>query len=353
MNQSPQSTSGGPGAPDISGGSSGPQSIPGSAGGIDRRLCVAPMVGVTDRWARALYRALCPGALLFTEMFVARMLLFTARTPHRVQRLPGQDDPARTRSADPTVLQLAGHEPEALMRGAELGQELGYVEINLNLGCPSKKVVKGGFGACQMQHPEQVAELLAAMGRACDLPLSVKTRTGLGDEPDGGRLRELLRHVGQAGCSVLYLHARNAVLKGLTAAQNRAVPPLRYDIAARVRDEFPDLTLVVNGGIRSQERALELLGQHQGVMIGRAAQSHPGLLAQLGRSIHGRGGRSLSGVVAQVLRQAESAGEPPVRVMRHLVGLAREQRGAKIWRRRVTDRSLRAEDCVELLEALP
>ncbi|HKU16382.1 MAG TPA: tRNA dihydrouridine(20/20a) synthase DusA [Steroidobacteraceae bacterium] len=247
---------------------------------LDRRCCIAPMMDYTDRHCRYFLRLLSPGALLYTEMITAAAIV--------------RGDAARLLDFHPTehpvALQLGGSNPDELAQAARTGAQFGYDEINLNCGCPSDRVQSGRFGACLMGEPQVVAECVGAMRAAVQIPVTVKCRIGIEPMPHTATdsydfLVRFVAAVAQAGCTVFVVHARQAVLNGLSPKENREIPPLQYDVVRQLRADFPALTFVVNGGIRTLEDALEHLQLFDGVMIGREAYQNPYLLALLHRAV--------------------------------------------------------------------
>ncbi|MEM6708458.1 MAG: tRNA dihydrouridine(20/20a) synthase DusA [Pseudomonadota bacterium] len=237
----------------------------------DARLCVAPMMAWTDRHCRTLHRLFSPHALLFTEMVTADALIFGngARTlEHRPAEYP-------------LVAQLGGADPERLATATAQISAAGFAEINLNVGCPSDRVQRGRFGACLMKEPELVADCIEAMQAVSQVPITVKCRLGVDDLDSDEHLHEFTAALEQRGLQRLYLHARKALLKGLSPAQNRQIPPLQYERGYRLAEAFPELDIVLNGGIVDAPSALEHLNHMAGVMIGRAAYQHPALLRAL------------------------------------------------------------------------
>ncbi|HEY5757302.1 MAG TPA: tRNA dihydrouridine(20/20a) synthase DusA [Steroidobacter sp.] len=246
---------------------------------LDRRVSVAPMMDYTDRHCRYFLRLLSPNTLLYTEMLTSAALV--------------RGDGARLLTYDntehPVALQLGGSDPKELAIAAKMGEDVGYDEINLNCGCPSDRVQSGRFGACLMGEPSVVAECVSAMRAVVSVPVTVKCRIGIEPMPQVSDEFEFLRNfiatVAAAGCDVFVVHARKAILKGLSPKENREIPPLKYDVAAALRTEFPKLTFVVNGGIKTVEEVQTHLQTFDGVMIGREAYSNPYLLAQLEQAV--------------------------------------------------------------------
>jgi tRNA-dihydrouridine synthase A len=247
---------------------------------LDRRVSVAPMMDYTDRHCRYFLRLLSPSALLYTEMITAAAIV--RGDAHRLLEF----HPAE----HPVALQLGGSNPDELAHAARVGAEFGYDEINLNCGCPSDRVQSGRFGACLMGEPSLVAECVSAMRGAVAVPVTVKCRIGIEPMPHTALdtyefLVQFVDAVAQSGCQVFVVHARQAVLNGLSPKENREIPPLQYDVVRQLRADFPALTFVVNGGLRTLEDALEHLRVFDGVMIGREAYSNPYLLALLHRAV--------------------------------------------------------------------
>jgi tRNA-dihydrouridine synthase A len=309
------------------------------------RLCVAPMMEWTDRHERYFLRLIARRIRLYTEMIPVGAILFGDAV--RFLRF----DPAE----HPVALQLGGADPDALARCAEIGQRFGYDEINLNVGCPSGRVQNARFGACLMAEPELVARCVAAMAGAIDLPVTVKTRIGIDDQDHYGFLARLVEAVAAAGCAVLILHARKALLRGLNPKQNREIPPLRYDVAHRVKRDFPELTVVVNGGIRSLEQACSQLAQVDGVMIGREAYQNPYCLAAWQQELLGTKEPipSRAAVVARLLPYVErelAEGTPLKAITRHLMGLFNGLPGARAWRRHLSEHAHRPGAGTEVIQ---
>jgi tRNA-dihydrouridine synthase A len=243
---------------------------------LDRRVCVAPMMDYTDRHCRYFLRLLSPSALLYTEMITA-----TALIRGNAARLLDFDV-----SEHPVALQLGGCDPTELAIAARMGEAHGYDEINLNCGCPSDRVKSGRFGACLMGTPALVAESVAAMRAVVRVPVTVKCRIGIEPMPAGSAgeyefLSRFIATVAASGCDTFVVHARRAMLNGLSPKQNREIPPLRYDVVRQLREDFPALKFVLNGGIRTVADVGSHLADFDGVMLGREAYSNPYLLAEL------------------------------------------------------------------------
>ena len=298
------------------------------------RLCVAPMMDWTDRHCRYFLRQVSSRARLYTEMITTGALIHGDVARHL----------AFDEAEHPVALQLGGSEPDELARCAALGERYGYDEINLNIGCPSERVQRGAFGACLMAEPKLVATCVAAIRDIVKIPVTVKHRTGIDRIEDYAFLRDFVGTVAEAGCRTFIVHARNAVLKGLSPKENREIPPLKYDYVYRLKRELPHLEIVINGGIATRDAMQEHLRHADGVMLGRAAYHDPWLIADAGNSRE-----------RVVRRMHEYAGRhlPLRQVTRHMLGLYHGMPRARLWRRMLSDARRLAENRPALLlEAL-
>jgi len=291
------------------------------------------MMDWTDRHCRFFLRLFAPGTLLYTEMITAAAILRGNR-----RRLLAFD-PAE----HPVALQVGGSEPDQLALAARAGADAGYDEINLNVGCPSERVQSGAFGACLMAEPELVARCVDAMRAAVSVPVTVKCRIGIDSHDEFSYLRNFVDSVAAAGCRVFIVHARKAILKGLSPKQNREIPPLRHDYVERLKCERPDLTIVLNGGLRLPDDVVRALATVDGVMLGREAYHNPYVLSQLQARL-GHDASWCAPTPAQVMERlipyvAErcAAGDPLASITRHILGLFAGRAGARAWRRYFTD----------------
>ena len=303
---------------------------------LDRRLSVAPMMDYTDRHCRYLLRLLSPRSLLYTEMVTAHALVHG-----HLDRLLGFDP-----FEHPVALQLGGSDPALLARAAKLGEQYGYREINLNVGCPSDRVQSGRFGACLMAEPEIVAECMIAMREAVSVPVTVKCRIGIDELEDYGFFEWFVLAVRKAGVDVFVVHARNAILQGLTPKENREIPPLRYDVPERLKREHPELTVILNGGIRTVAEVREWLPKFDGVMIGRQIYHEPYLLAELDAHFLGPGfvPPSREQVVeryADYVERMLAEGHRLPLMLRHVQGLFAGLPNARAWRRYLAEHAIR------------
>jgi tRNA-dihydrouridine synthase A len=302
------------------------------------------MMDWTDRHCRRLHRTLSRRARLYTEMLTADAVAHGDRA-----RLLAFD-PAE----HPVALQLGGSAPGKLALAARIAEDLGYDEVNLNVGCPSDRVQSGRFGACLMAEPALVAECMAAIGAAVRIPATVKCRLGVDDQDPEAALFALADACAAAGVGVFVVHARKAWLKGLSPKENREVPPLDYALVYRLKRERPRLTVVINGGIASLEEAQGHLAHVDGAMLGRAAYHEPGRLGEADRRLFGEGedvgprqavARYLPYVRAELARGAHLAA-----MTRHMLGLFHGQPGARSWRRILTVEGARPGAGVEVIE---
>ena len=302
------------------------------------------MMDWTDRHCRYFLRLLSPSVFLYTEMITA------AAIEHGDRDELLRHDPAE----HPLAVQLGGSNPRQMALAARECARRGYDEININVGCPSDRVRSGRFGACLMAAPDTVAACFRAMSDACDLPLTVKTRIGIDDNDSFEFLARFVDTVRDAGCREFTVHARIAMLEGLTPKENRTVPPLNYERVLRLKRERSDLKILINGGITDLDQAAELLAAVDGIMIGRQAYHEPYFLAELER-------RFLSGAPSPDRRAVVSAmqeyideqlrrGERLGRITRHMLGLYAGQPGARAWRRTISENAHRPGSGAELLD---
>jgi tRNA-dihydrouridine synthase A len=296
------------------------------------------MMDWTDRHCRYFLREVSSQARLYTEMITTGALIH-GDVPRHLDF---------SKEEHPVALQLGGSEPYDLALCAKLGERYGYDEINLNIGCPSERVQRGAFGACLMAEPQLVADCVRAIRDAVKVPVTVKHRIGLDKGEEYSFVRDFVGTVSQAGCKTFIAHARNAVLKGLSPKENREVPPLKYDYVYRLKQDFPELTIVINGGITTQTGIQEQLKKVDGVMLGRAAYHNPWLLADAGKT--------RADVVAKMVaysREAIAAGFSLRNITRHMLGLYHATPRARLWRRMLSDSALlQRNDPALLVQAL-
>jgi tRNA-dihydrouridine synthase A len=310
-------------------------------------ISVAPMMDWTDRHCRYFMRLLSPSALLYTEMVTAAAIVHG--DADRFLRFNAEEHPV--------ALQLGGSNPDWMARAAAKGAAYGYDEININVGCPSDRVQSGQFGACLMASPDLVARCFVAMQKESDAPVTVKSRIGINDQDSYGFLRGFVDTLADAGCRKFVVHARIAILEGLSPKENRSVPPLDYERVYRLKEDRPDLEIVINGGLTSIESIDAALQRVDGAMIGRQAYHQPYFLAELEAHLNaGWRPPSRRAIVERMLPYTDdrmSEGVPLNSITRHMLGLYAGRPGARAWRRYVSEHAHREGAGSEVLaEAL-
>ena len=309
-----------------------------------RLISVAPMMDWTDRHCRYFHRLLAPSAMLYTEMVTTGAIIhgdvdrFLAYNPEE----------------HPLALQLGGSEPEDLATCARIAEQRGFDEINLNVGCPSDRVQRGSFGACLMLEPDLVRDCMSAMLDAVDIPVTIKTRLGVDDHESYEFVSDFVGRVAESGCSVFIMHARKAVLAGLSPKQNRDVPALHYDWVYRLKKESPGLQIVINGGIETVESAAGHLQHVDGVMLGRAAYHNPWVLAESQKRLFpGQVDTCREDIIDSMnvyIERQVRAGTAVKHISRHLLGLFQGMPGAKAWRRYLSENAFKDDTNTELLQ---
>lgn len=304
------------------------------------------MMDWTTSECRTFHRLLAPHALLYTEMVTTGALLHGDIERHL--RFDA--------SEHPVALQLGGSEPDALARCAELAQQWQYDEVNLNCGCPSDRVQEGRFGACLMREADRVADCVRAMRAATSLPVTVKHRVGIDDSEDYAFMRGFVETVAAAGCTTFVVHARKAWLQGLSPRENREIPPLTYEHVYRLKQEFPQLTVIINGGIRTLDQCREHLRYVDGVMLGREAYENPYALVELDRSLFETSSQThnetdnetdktlptreeIMDAYRPYVERELARGTPLNRITRHILGLYRGQSGGRAFRRHLSEQA--------------
>ena len=345
------------GSPVASARVSGRGARPGSAAGvrfvpgtspIDRRLSVAPMMDCTDRHFRYLVRLVTRHTLLYTEMVTSAALVH-GRRGHLLDFAEEEH---------PIALQLGGSDPAELARCARFAAERGFDEINLNVGCPSDRVRNGRFGACLMAEPEVVAHCVETMASAGGLPVTVKTRIGIDDRDRYEDLAEFVESIVEAGCRTVIVHARKAWLSGLSPKENREIPPLRYDVVYRLKEDFPALEIIVNGGITSLDGVVAHNERVDGSMVGREAYRNPFVLGDADCRLFGDRTATtpdrveIAGRMAAYARREVERGTRLHHVTRHMLGLFHATSGARRWRRYLSTEASRRNDAAVITEAL-
>lgn len=304
------------------------------------RLSVAPMIDWTDKHCRAFHRLLSPNALLYTEMITTGAILNGDADRHL----------AFSKAEHPVALQLGGSDPADLATCAKTGQDYGYDAINLNCGCPSDRVQKGKFGACLMAEPSLVADCVAAMTQAVTIPVTVKCRIGIDDSDDYPFLERFVTQVMGAGCDTFIIHARKAWLKGLSPKENREIPPLRYDIAAQIKEKFPQLTIILNGGLTTIDQVKDALDIFDGVMIGREAYNNPYFLTDMELAFFGTPQPDRFDICNKMVSYIEGQTSTIHSTTRHMLGLFNGLRGARQFRQILSTDAHTATSAQDVME---
>ncbi|MDD5274638.1 MAG: tRNA dihydrouridine(20/20a) synthase DusA [Methylovulum sp.] len=302
------------------------------------RFCVAPMLDWTDRHCRFFHRLMSRHALLYTEMVTTGALIHGDQ--HRFLQFNAAEHPL--------ALQLGGSNPRELAICAKMAEDYGYDEVNLNVGCPSDRVQNGRFGACLMAEPALVAECVSAMQQAVSIPVTVKSRIGIDDRDSYPELVQFVSTVADAGCQRFIIHARKAWLSGLSPKQNRDVPPLRYDVVYQLKIDFPQLEIILNGGVTSLDQTEDILQQVDGVMVGREAYQNPYFLAEVDRRLFAGADDILSReqIVGQLIPYIKGQLKTGVRlnsIARHILGLFHGEYGGRLWRRTISEQACKTD----------
>jgi len=298
---------------------------------MNRKVCVAPMMDCTDRHERFFLRLISKNVLLYTEMIVSEAI--------------SRGDKKKLLSFNlnekPLALQVGGSSPTLLAEAAKTGEDFGYDEINLNLGCPSKKVEKNKFGACLMKEPNLVADCLNKMQSVCKLPITIKTRIGYDDVEDYENLYKFIEILKKTGIKTFIIHARKAILGKFTPKQNLNIPPLKYDVVYRLKKDFPKEEIIINGGITSTEQIKEHLKIVDGVMMGRSIYHSPYLLGDIEREIFNNKNilsrREVMESLVPYVKEETKKGTRLNQIMRHTLGLFHGQAGSSFWKRYLSE----------------
>lgn len=313
---------------------------------LNRRFCVAPMLDWTDRHERYLLRLLSKHAVLYTEMVTTGALIYGDK--HRHLQFNAEEHPV--------ALQLGGSEPKDMALSAKMAEDYGYDEVNINVGCPSDRVQQGAFGACLMAEAELVAENIVAMQKAVKIPVTVKNRIAIDDMPEYETLHNFLQVVSQAGCKTFIIHARKAWLKGLSPKQNRDVPPLNYQLVYQIKQEFPELEIIINGGIKTLEASEQHLKQVDGVMMGREVYHNPFIMNEVDKRLYSdKTARNSSELeilnqYMDYMQKQLNQGLLLKHMSRHLLGLFTGKPGAKAWRRHISENAYKKGAGIEVIQ---
>ncbi len=302
------------------------------------------MLDWTDRHCRYFHRLLTKKSVLYTEMVTTGALLHGE--PERHLRFNQEEHPV--------ALQLGGSEPMQMAECARLAASYGYDEVNINVGCPSERVQKGAFGACLMAEPALIAECVSAMQAAVNIPVTVKNRIGIDDQEDYADLHHFIDTVSQAGCQTFIIHARKAWLKGLSPKENREIPPLRYELVYELKQAFPHLEIIVNGGITTLEQCQQHLQHVDGVMVGREAYHNPWLLAQVDSVLYGvddpfQDRKAVLDAFLDYVQAQQAVGVALNHMSRHILGLFQGMPGARAFRQLISENAHKPDAGVKLL----
>jgi tRNA-dihydrouridine synthase A len=312
---------------------------------LDRKFCIAPMLDWTDRHYRYFARLISKKAVLYTEMITTGALIHGDRD--RYLQFNDQESPL--------AIQLGGSNPVDLALCAKMAEDLGYDEVNLNVGCPSDRVQNNMIGACLMGHPELVAECIAAMQNAVSVPVTVKHRIGIDDQDSYEELHHFVNTVADTGCSTFIVHARKAILKGLSPKENRNIPPLKYDVAYQLKKDFPSLDIIVNGGIKTINESLDHITHLDGVMVGREAYQNPWILSEVDEQLYGEKANTLTRhevleamlpYIEQELKQGNYLGH----ITRHILGLFHSMPGGRRYRRYLSENAHKSGAGIDVIK---
>lgn len=313
---------------------------------LNRRFCVAPMLDWTDRHERYFLRLISKHALLYTEMVTTGALIHGDKHKHLQYNS----------EEHPVALQLGGSNPKDMELCAIMAEDYGYDEVNINVGCPSDRVQNGAFGACLMAEAELVAENVFAMQNAVKIPVTVKNRIAIDEMPEYETLHNFMKVVSHAGCKTFIIHARKAWLKGLSPKQNRDVPPLNYELVYQIKREFPELEIIINGGIKTLEECQQHLKQVDGVMVGREVYHNPFIMKEVDKQLyHEQTAKELTEteILEQYIDYMQDQLDQGVflkHMSRHLLGLFTGKPGAKAWRRHISENAYKSGAGIEVIQ---
>ena len=309
------------------------------------KISIAPMMDCTDKHFRMIMRQISSEALLYTEMIVAQSLIYSKKKEKFLDY---------NKQEHPIAIQFGGDNPRLLSEAAQFAEEWGYDEINLNLGCPSPRVSSGNFGVCLMNSPEIVIKCIESIKNSCKLPITIKHRIGVDDNDSFKNLNEFVRSIAEAGVERFSVHARKAILKGLNPKENRTIPPLRYDIVEKLKQENPYLKIEINGGFSNIEDCKNAIKIFDGVMIGRSAYKHPLRWSRIDEVFYGvnPSEKKASSIIFQLIPYIENHlrnGGESWEICKHLINLVEGIPKAKIWRNSISEKSINKELDIDFL----
>lgn len=312
----------------------------------NRRFCVAPMLDWTDRHERYLLRLISKHALLYSEMVTTGALIHGDIERHLQYNT----------EEHPIALQLGGSNPKDMASCAKLAEDYGYDEVNINVGCPSDRVQHGAFGACLMAEAKLVAENVSAMRDVVNIPITVKNRIAIDEMPEYETLHNFLTIVSEAGCRTFIIHARKAWLKGLSPKQNRDIPPLNYELVYQMKREFPELEIIINGGIKTIEECKQHLTQIDGIMMGREVYHNPFIMSDIDQQLYNdattikQSEFDILNHYIDYMQEQLKQGVYLKHMSRHLLGLFSGKPGAKAWRRHISENAYKPESGIEIIQ---
>ena len=309
------------------------------------KISVAPMMDCTDKHFRMIIRKISSKALLYTEMIVAQSLIYTDKK-ERFLDFNSEEHPLS--------IQFGGENPKMLEEAAKMAQDWGYDEINFNVGCPSPRVCSGNFGASLMKEPAKVARCIESLKNSCNLPVTIKHRIGVDEEDSFNKLNNFVQEVANAGADRFIVHARKAILKGLNPKQNRTIPPLKYDVVEKLKKNNPNIVIEINGGFKNIDQCIDALKNFDGVMIGRSAYKHPLIWSEIDQKIYRENftSKKSSEIIFSLIPYIENHlknGGKSWDICKHLINLVEGIPKAKIWRNKISTKSLKKQLSIDYL----
>ena len=314
---------------------------------LNRTFSTAPMMDWSDKHCRYFWRKLSSEALLYTEMVTTGAIMHGKGGPERFLGFNEEEHPV--------ALQLGGSKPDELAQCSKIAQDFGYNEVNLNVGCPSDRVQNNMIGACLMGHPQLVADCIKAMQDACDIPVTVKHRIGIDDQDSYEELHHFVKTVSDTGCSTFIVHARKAILQGLSPKENREIPPLKYEVVKQLKQDFPNLEILLNGGLQTMEQFKDALEFCDGVMVGREAYHNPSILLDVDHELYGleSSTKSKKDIIRDMYPYIEnhlSQDGKLAYITRHMLGLFNGLPGSRQFRRHLSEQAYKSDANIETIE---
>lgn len=314
---------------------------------LNRTFSTAPMMDWSDKHCRYFWRKLSSEALLYTEMVTTGAVIHGKGGPERFLGFNEEEHPV--------ALQLGGSKPDELAQCSKIAQDFGYDEVNLNVGCPSDRVQNNMIGACLMGHPQLVADCIKAMQDACGIPVTVKHRIGIDDQDSYEELHHFVKTVADTGCTTFIVHARKAILQGLSPKENREIPPLKYEVVEQLKQDFPNLEILLNGGLQTMEQFKDALKFCDGVMVGREAYHNPSILLDVDHELYGLESsiKSKKDIIRDMYPYIEnhlSQDGKLAYITRHMLGLFNGMPGSRQFRRHLSEQAYKSDATIETIE---